>query len=130
MTKHPYADILQYLIDGGDFDCIECRLKNHTAWNIVMTNDIAALVCGDSRYAFRIKPKTVMFNGLELPMYETTAPQKGTHYYVASPASIEFALSLRWDSHSVDHNKLNRGLVFLKEEDAVAWGKAMCPKTS
>lgn len=129
-NKHPYADILQYLIDGGDAYDIECKLKKSILWHIATTDHIANLVYGDGHYEFRIKPKTVMFNGLELPMYETTAPQKGTRYYVASHASTEFVFSLTWDNHSVDHEKLRRGLVFLKEEDATAWGKAMCPRSS
>lgn len=128
-NKHPYADILQYLIDGGNVESIEAKQKIYGTWHKFNMGDMSHLLTGDVDYSFRIKPKTVMFNGLELPMYETSRPADNAKYYIANPMSDNFANKQQWYNDELDTMRLNRGLVFLKEEDAVAWGKAMCPRS-
>lgn len=128
-NKHPYADILQYLIDGGDVFGIQIQYKDR-AWVSCGPAARNFLIIGAEDYKFRIKPKTVMFNGVELPMWETTALKYNEKYYVPEVRSNDFVNHTRWFNDELDTKRLNRGLVFLNQEDAIAWGKAMCPKTS
>lgn len=128
-NKHPYADILQYLIEGGDVFDIQIQYKEGS-WFSCSLEDRNALLLGIQSCNFRIKPKTVMFNGLELPMYETKELEYEVQYYMPNPIAEGFVSGQHWYNDSLDTRRLERGLIFLKEGDAVAWGKAMCPKTS
>lgn len=125
-NKHHYAEILQYLIDGGDICDIEVKYEN-AFWCTCSIADRYALLIGTKGYKFRTKPKTVIFNGIELPMYETKNLEVGTCYYIPVPIAEEFASTQRWFNDELDARRLERGLVFLKKDDAIAWGKAMSP---
>lgn len=77
-------------------------------------------------YLFRIKPRTVTINGIECVAPETVTPADGTEIWAAHPAGEKWFLYGRWENIPAFRTHLQRGLVFLREEDAVAYAKAMC----
>lgn len=78
------------------------------------------------KWRFRIKPRTVTVNGIECVAPETVAPAHGTTMYTAHPAGENWYARGWWNSCEAHMTQLQRGLVFLCEEHAVAYAKAMC----
>lgn len=70
-------------------------------------------------------PKTRIINGFEVPAPETKEPECGVQFYMAAPNFILFHSSYTWDFHELNKIWLNRGLLFLDKEDAIANAKAM-----
>jgi hypothetical protein len=48
-------------------------------------------------------------------------------YYYPSTGLPSFYDMTHWIDDCCDKQHQKRGLVFLTKEDAIAWGKAMCP---
>lgn len=69
--------------------------------------------------------KTRIINGFEVPAPETKSPDRDTRYFTASHASAEFSSAITWKNGEFDNLLLERGLVFLNKEDAIANEKAM-----
>lgn len=70
-------------------------------------------------------PETRVINGFEVPAPEAEAPVEGTAYYMPmlhaeNPYSCEY-----WDDHDMDKLWLERGLIFLCKEHAIANALAM-----
>lgn len=76
-------------------------------------------------YEVRIKPNVIIVNGLEVPAPEKEAPRKGTVYYVPGATVAKLFLEAVWISDSDDIRLLERGLVFMESEHAIAMAEAM-----
>ena len=74
---------------------------------------------------FRIKPRTVICNGVEVPAPESVAPADGELFYTPAPLMQGYANEDRWSNMPFDTRALERGVVYLREEDAIARAKAM-----
>lgn len=71
-------------------------------------------------------PKTRIINGFEVPAPETEEPEPECgDYYLASTVYECFYRSEIWTGNYYDDLWLERGLVFLNKEDAIANAKAM-----
>lgn len=70
-------------------------------------------------------PETKVINGFEVPVPETHEPSLGSRYYLAGTHLIGFRSEECWGDENIDRIWLERGLVFLSEEGAIATGKAM-----
>lgn len=72
-------------------------------------------------------PKTRIINGFEVPAPETQKLKSGSRYWAASVTNVDFCIKHIWDDDdgAFDIRLLDRGLVFLTDEDAVANTKAM-----
>ena len=69
--------------------------------------------------------ETRIINGFEVPMPETEEPKYGTRYYLASLDKKLLYSYVIWDGRGRAKLWLERGLVFLSREDAIANAKAM-----
>lgn len=69
--------------------------------------------------------ETRSINGFEVPAPETRAPKSGTRCYLASPTKRDYYSREFWNANPLDMYLLERGLVFLAKEDAIANAKAM-----
>lgn len=69
--------------------------------------------------------KTRTINGFEVPIPETEELKVGNWYFSPRILSDEFCEAEKWIGGSSDLRALNRGLVFLTKEDAIANAKAM-----
>lgn len=80
--------------------------------------------------SYRRKPKeiqTQVLNGFTVPKGETEPPQEGNGlYFTPDAGNSSWFTEYYWADDTVDNNLLDRGLLFLKAEHAVAVAKAMC----
>lgn len=104
--------LLGYLADGDYFAW--CEDGVYLAGVTTTTGDIIGMW-----------PETRIINGFEVQAPETQEPEYKSDYYVAATANIDFYSEQSWTQHDVDKRWLERGLVFLNKEDAIANAKAM-----
>lgn len=74
---------------------------------------------------YRLAPRTILVNGVEVPAGEKEAPSKGATYYVPDQAEESLAYDFSWGDDEMDARFLERGLVYLDRESAIARAKAM-----
>lgn len=70
-------------------------------------------------------PETRIINGFEVPAPEINELECDTDFYLASPITEQLYMGIIWVGNRTDKFMLNRGLVFLNKEDAIATAKAM-----
>lgn len=76
--------------------------------------------------SFRLAPRrTIRVNGVEVPAPEMVAPSYDSEYFVADPTATEFTWRFSWQDAESDCMFLERGLVYLRKEDAIDRAKAM-----
>lgn len=78
-----------------------------------------------SGLSFRIAPRTILVNGVEVPAPEKDAPADGTQYFIPYLTDDDLYEGMQWDSAPVDRKWLDLGLVYLDKESAIARAKAM-----
>lgn len=74
---------------------------------------------------FRIAPRTILVNGVEVPAPEKEAPADGAEYFVPHVLDIDEYEAFYWAQDEMDARFLERGLVYLDKESAIARAKAM-----
>lgn len=103
---------------------LQCRVMYHhrepSEWK-----DLHHAAPFTSSYEYRIKPRTVYVNGVEVPAGEKEALPKGTVYYIPAPSFIDHFYAHAWNDESDDCSLLEQGLVYRCIEDAIARAKAM-----
>jgi hypothetical protein len=112
--KHKHAELIHAWADGAEIDVF---IKHSLEW--VQAEPPAWF----DDYEYRIKPRTMMCNGFEVPAPETVAPNCA--HYVASPTNHDFMVLDCWEGLELDTLRLSRGLIYLRKEDAIARAKAM-----
>lgn len=125
MTKqeHKYAQVLRWIADGERIQHKHCR-----GWMGCDNQRLLVLIssgAADNPASYRLAPRTIRVNGVEVPAPESVAPEKGITYYVPDPSADAFCYKATWEDQSLDNNWLSRGLVYLNKEDAIARAKAM-----
>lgn len=96
-------EILQALLDGKD---IERYNATNDAWDIVKNYDYAIyhLYQGNR---IRIKPRTIIVNGVEVPEPMKVRPERGTIYYTAGTNP---GVSVKWCNDTFDEDYFNAGI--------------------
>ena len=74
--------------------------------------------------AFRLKPVLVIGDQL-VPMTEREAPAEGTTYFTPDPHSVDHYGSYIWRNLESNQRFLERGLIHLDKEAAIAHGEAL-----
>lgn len=74
---------------------------------------------------YRIKPKTILVNGFEVPEPMREKPKNGDKYFTPSLIANEFNCEAIWSSDSVDKGLFGRGICHTTKEAAIAHAKAM-----
>lgn len=74
---------------------------------------------------FRLAPRTILVNGVEVPAPESVAPPLMSKVFAPSTFSHDLYSSWCWHNDPVDAGYLERGLVYLDKESAIARAKAM-----
>lgn len=82
-------------------------------------------MCFDKPERYSLKPKTVAINGIEVErgVYFDLAEDQG--YFIPVIDKEYFFSEYHWCNDDLDKQWLERGLVFLEKEKAVAMAKAM-----
>jgi len=70
-------------------------------------------------------PQVIMINGIEVPKPEFIAPVSGTKYFVPAISSDGMYYSNTWSGCRVDEIRMNKGVVHLTKESAIAHAKAL-----
>lgn len=76
-------------------------------------------------WEFRLKPRTILVNGVEVPAPEKEAPPVDTEYFVPHCLDRDAYEAFYWAQDELDARLLDRGLVYLDQESAIARAKAM-----
>lgn len=131
--EHKYAQVLRWIADGQKVQARCMLVDNLKNWFCVfdgMTKlDHSVLLRGGDTltgFEFRLAPRTVTVNGVECVAPETEAPLGGVEAFSASPADGDWRMKFLWVGKDWQRELLARGLVFLIEEHAVSYAKAMC----
>lgn len=78
-----------------------------------------------AKSSYRLAPRTILVNGVEVPAPEKDAPKAGCDYHIPMPSKDSRYTSAFWDGCEFDVNLLAEGLVYLDKESAIARAKAM-----
>lgn len=126
--EHVYAQALRWVADG---EYVEAKLKLGQFWGMRFPHDFSPeflqqMMKGGEQlhdYEFRIKPRTITVNGREVQAGETVAPTGD--YFVTALHVSTYVSAETWKGEDFDKLCLERGLVHLTKEAAIAHAKAM-----
>lgn len=129
--EHKYAQVLRWIADGERIqhwciDEISAKKKWRDCDNEKLIEFASKGTLDDCLSNFRLAPRTVTVNGVECVAPETVAPAYGATIYVANPLGGNWYAGSWWNRCQAHEMQLARGLVFLCQEHAVAYAKAMC----
>ncbi len=129
--EHPHAEFLRALADGVPLDeFLFLFLKSGTSYEcnvFLRDNNAASVLLGYPGVKITRKPRTHVVNGFTVPAPETEAPAQDAFYFMPALNILEWLpVAIKWTNDSYDRVMLQRGLVFLTQEAAVANAKAMC----
>lgn len=125
MPKHIHADLMiQYAKDATETD------KPWDRWEIYSeVNDrwehLKCQAFFTENYQYRRKPDVIKINGFEVPAPLKVAPKIGTAYSYANPSLEDFHITYTWDNDDFDKRLLQKGLIHLTKEAAIAHAKAL-----
>ena len=74
---------------------------------------------------YRVKPKTILVNGFEVPEPMREAPNDDVKYFIPSLRDDEFVDCHDWYGDSYDKRWLSRGMIHLNKDAAIAHAKSM-----
>lgn len=74
---------------------------------------------------YRVAPRTILVNGVEVPAPEKDEPEYGESYFLVQSDEEDYVCALAWTGDDCDWRWLNRGLVYLDKESAIARAQAM-----
>lgn len=76
-------------------------------------------------FKYRLAPRTILVNGVAVPAPEKDAPADDAEYFVPQFLDIDAYEAFYWAQDELDERLLERGLVYLDKESAIARAKAM-----
>lgn len=109
-------EILQAMLDGKDIE-----YKELNKW-ITNENAIGLFMCLHQDIPLRIKPRTIIVNGVEVPEPMKVKPENGTKYYTAAPNP---GLCMNWWNDNCDIKHFNAGICHSTPEAATLHWEAM-----
>jgi hypothetical protein len=121
----------QALIAHLQGDRVQKRIPGAAAWDeFICLGDrtLLAEAMQDgfaSNCEFRLAPRTIRVNGVEVPAPEREALKNGDLVYLPSLDAEDLHICAQWFGCKREHEYLKRGLVYLNKEDAIARAKAM-----
>lgn len=74
---------------------------------------------------YRVKPKTILVNGFEVPEPMREEPELNDSYFTPQPVAEDMFFTARWTNHKIDSIRLSRGICHTTKEAAIAHAKAM-----
>lgn len=123
-TEHKYAQVLRWIADGEEIQWYGWGGQ----WHPIEHKEIMKALSGEDAAPpehFQIKPRTITVNGREIVEPERKALEDDQAYWVPSIAREELQSQANWAGDAFDLRCLERGLVHLTKENAIAHAKAM-----
>ena len=74
---------------------------------------------------FRIAPRMIVVNGVQVPAPETEAPKHDQIYFISDPTCGDGVSEFSWVNDKTDNRYLRLGIVYIDQESAIARAKAM-----
>lgn len=117
-------ELLPIVQAGANGEEIEYSLSEGVWYNFKNAEpDLLSFEIGED---YRIKPKTITVNGIEVPEPIRKEPTKGdTLYFIPVLSSPSFYAQVYWNGDETDHHRLKHGLLHHTKEAAIAHAKAM-----
>lgn len=128
--KHPHAEIFIALANRtATINDIEIH---HQSWQEDKWTKTSGFISwmelhSADQWQVRIKPKTIKFNGVELPEPLMKAPEEDSIVYVPEPLTSNLYVMHYYQQIGLFDRLLKRGLLHSTKENAIAWAKAMIP---
>ena len=122
MTKaHKHKDVIIAWANGENIQCWNNELQ---AWRDLCQPSF------NSDVKFRVKPKTISINGIEVPAPEQQELSEGTRYYVPCLEAGDWINWYEWSGALIDKRVLGLGIIHLTREAAEQHAKALLSFTS
>ena len=123
-TPHPNADLLRDIADGRQtqkeiLDGASRRFVNCSAKRALQ------MIAKGCAQFIRIKPETVLINGIECNAPMRVEPEMGSWYYAPTPTREVKFIRWSWSNDASDQRFFAEGLCFATAEDAAAAAWAM-----
>ena len=121
--KHPYADILIAIANGENIQIQ--HYDNLAEWDNVDYQTVLSHIYSDKGTGcIRIKPKTIMINGYEVPEPLKVKPEEDTYYFFPV-LDDDMCGSSIWINHKVDVKRLKDGILHSTKEAAIKHAEAL-----
>ena len=127
MTPHPHKDILIAIANGLKNDELEVKHNQWQEWQNGSDYSSWMNPTAAGKWQVRIIPKTMLFNGQQLPMPMETAPEIGTSIYAPEIYIDKQVVNLTWCNTLKQQEWLKKGLFHSTKEAAIEWANAMIP---
>lgn len=119
--KHPYADILIAIANG---EKIEYYCAN--GWCRAYYADALSLIAQNNPHLeFRIKPKTIMINGHEVPEPMKEDLKNSDIYLYPSFHTEDLYEDACWTDDPIDTHRLNNCIIHSTKEAAIKHAEAL-----
>lgn len=121
-----YKEVFQALAEGKEIQVL-IRSGEAYRWKALEATKVCHLLSTSKvePFRFRIQPETVNIYGKEVSKPETESPHIGVRYYWPSLYRKDKYDEAVWYGHMVDKTNLQRGLVHLTKEAAIAHAEAL-----
>lgn len=117
-------EVLLKIINGENTeDDFEIGSGEH--WYMLDLSSIPVEDMLSDEYFFRLKKTMRKINGFSVPVPLKEAPPAMTKYFLIDLSNYSFSTNITWNNLEIEQMWLERGLIFLEKEDAVANAKAM-----
>ena len=122
-TPHPNADMLRAIADGKQ---MQGRLpEDGCDWFDIYPDQAIGAIASGYSMKVRIKPETVLINGIECPAPMRVAPEQGSLYYAPTPTREVKFTPWGWSNDASYRRLFADGLCFATAEGAAAAARAM-----
>lgn len=124
MKPHPHAEVLRAIADGIPLDEFEIQLGGFHLW-LPLNGYAGKLLNEPGMFAIHRRVRNINVNGFKVPEPCRVMPKVNTNYYCPSPHSPQFCLESVVTGNEYDSVALERGLMHLTKEAAIAHCKAL-----
>ena len=126
MTPHPQAEILRAIADGEELEQ-SCAIQPW--WGAVRTSTVLLWIYHnptlDCTAYYRIKPKTININGIEVPKPMRETPKDDVSFWLADPTNQTGVCEFKWHPCSTHKGWLEAGLCHPTKEAATIHANAL-----
>lgn len=123
MAEHKYAQVLRWI---ADCERIQCNYHINGWCDESYSDALGKVVAGTvDPERFRLAPRTIIVNGVEVPAPEKEAPEYGADYFIPMTTCPMGYAKMVWTGDVDNVYALQEDLLYLNKEDAIARAKAM-----
>lgn len=123
--RHKHAEFFIAIANGELVDSWETRHLRTKKWSNLYAN-LHLIATFPEDWEVRRKQPTRVVNGFTVPAPLRVAPADGDSYFISDFSTERFCSLACWVNGAIDKRWLERGLIHLTEDAAIANAKAMC----